>query len=236
MTKLVTFLTGIISFLVFGYCFLSETTQFEKSKYENSQSTDINTQVDTSETISQGSGGPTKQYSKEAQEYFKEIALKNEFAGDRSTAYVWDTDMKIFVEGEKPESLMLELQKIVGELNGIINTIDIKIVSSKSQSNYVIFFGSQYDFTNNYSLNDPQYVSSNLGYFEVYASSGVMYVDLLNTNEVEQRHLLREELTQSLGLFNDSWDYPESIFYQGWTTTTEYAPIDRELIDMLYNN
>ena len=64
-----------------------------------------------------------------------------------------------------------------------------------------------------------------------------MYVDLFRNSDVESyKHLLREELTQSLGLFNDSWDYPESIFYQCWTTTTEYAPIDRELIDMLYNN
>jgi hypothetical protein len=64
-----------------------------------------------------------------------------------------------------------------------------------------------------------------------------MYIDTYrNGDETSHKHLLREELTQSLGLFNDSWEYPESIFYQGWTTTTEFAPIDRELIDMLYNN
>ena len=69
------------------------------------------------------------------------------------------------------------------------------------------------------------------------SNSGKMYVDLVRNGDVESyKHLLREELTQSLGLFNDSWDYPESIFYQAWTTTTEYAPIDSELIDMLYNN
>jgi hypothetical protein len=64
-----------------------------------------------------------------------------------------------------------------------------------------------------------------------------MYVDLYRANEIdEQKHLLREELTQSLGLVNDSWKYKNSIFYQGWTTTTEYSDIDRELIDILYNN
>jgi hypothetical protein len=63
-----------------------------------------------------------------------------------------------------------------------------------------------------------------------------MYVDIERTKSRDaQRHLLREELTQSLGLINDTYDYPESIFYQGWTETTEYAPIDRELIQMLYN-
>ena len=63
-----------------------------------------------------------------------------------------------------------------------------------------------------------------------------MYVDIERTSTNDgQKHLLREELTQSLGLCNDSYDYPESIFYQGWTETTEYAEIDKELIQMLYN-
>lgn len=242
MAKLVTSLTGIISFLIFGYCFLSETNQFEKfkyekSKYENTQTADINTQVDTDETVSQGSGGSTKQYSKEAQEYFNEIALKNEFSGDLKSTSIWTTDMKIFVDGEKPEYLMDELRKIVVELNDIINPIDIKIVSNKNESNYIVYFGSHTDFKNKYKLSTPQRLENNWGYFEVSTNSGLMYVDLYRNSDTESyKHLLREELTQSLGLFNDSWAYPESIFYQGWTTTTEFDPIDRELIDMLYNN
>ena len=51
-----------------------------------------------------------------------------------------------------------------------------------------------------------------------------------------QKHLLREELTQSLGLRNDSYTYPESIFYSNWTNTTEYTELDKSLIDMLYNH
>jgi hypothetical protein len=63
-----------------------------------------------------------------------------------------------------------------------------------------------------------------------------MYVDIYRCESIEgQKHLLREELTQSLGLTNDAFDYRESIFYQKWTETTEYAPIDRKLIEMLYN-
>jgi hypothetical protein len=72
---------------------------------------------------------------------------------------------------------------------------------------------------------------------EEEVAEGLMYVDVTRASNDEnaQKHLLREELTQSLGLFNDSYKYDNSIFYQGWTTTTEYDPIDRELIDMLYN-
>ena len=224
---------------------------FERAKvqpdYETNQTSDINTQVDESETPSQGSGGPTrqyseeveepkKQYSKETKEYFNEIALKTEFDGDRDKVSIWTTDMKIYVDGEKPDYLISELNKIVMELNDLIDPITIRVVNRKQDANYIIYFGTHIDFKNKYKLSSPQRLDTNWGYFQVNTNSGKMYVDLYrNDDELSHRHLLREELTQSLGLFNDSYKYPESIFYQGWTRTTEYAPIDRELIDMLYN-
>jgi hypothetical protein len=179
-----------------------------------------------------------KEYSIEAQEYFKEIALRSEFKGNRENVLKWSSDMKIFVDGDKKGYLITELNRIVKELNDIIDPIDIKIVSSKQESNYVIYFGNYKNFENNYKIYYPNLLESNYGYFEVTPNnSGLMYVDITRTSTIDgQKHLLREELTQSLGLLNDSYKYPESIFYQGWTTTTEFAPIDRELIDMLYNN
>ena len=39
-----------------------------------------------------------------------------------------------------------------------------------------------------------------------------MYVDIFRANEQGQLHLLREELTQSLGLGQDSEKYLNSIF------------------------
>ena len=62
-----------------------------------------------------------------------------------------------------------------------------------------------------------------------------MYVDTERPNKTEQRHLLREELTQALGLAKDSGRYPKSIFQQSWTSTTEYLDIDKELIRLLYH-
>jgi hypothetical protein len=46
--------------------------------------------------------------------------------------------------------------------------------------------------------------------------------------------LLREELTQSLRLINDSYIYPDSIFQQDWTDTTWFTEIDRKIIHALY--
>jgi hypothetical protein len=143
--------------------------------------------------------------------------------------------MKIYVEGEKIDYLMVELNDIVSELNNIINTIEIEIVKNPKDANMFIYLGSSDGFANYCPNLDRSLLTNNWGLFSVGSVKGYMYVDINRANEVEQKHLLREELTQSLGLFNDSYKYPESIYYQGWTTTTEYAPIDVELIEMLYN-
>ena len=63
-----------------------------------------------------------------------------------------------------------------------------------------------------------------------------MYVDMFRTFGIDdQSHLLREELTQALGMWNDTAKYPDSIFYSVYAYTTEYLEVDREIIRTLYN-
>jgi len=180
-------------------------------------------------------------FSDEDVQYFKEVALKAEYSDINSGEVCkWNSDMNIFVKGDKSEVLMSELNRIVTELNGIINTIEINIVDDPSQANYTIYFGNQYG----YQEIEPAsigYTENNWGLFVVPSGTtikgGTMYVDTERCTSIDaQKHLLREELTQSLGLFNDSEKYPNSIFQQAWTETTEYADIDVRMIQMLYNN
>ena len=35
-------------------------------------------------------------------------------------------------------------------------------------------------------------------------------------------------------MFKDSWQYSDSIFYEGWTTTDKYGPLDEATIRLLY--
>ena len=245
MKKLI--LTSLVFFVIYNYI-VDKSTQSKINELE--QTVRTYNQEDTSveevevkgkskqREVSKGGGAiPTKKRSPKVMSYYNEIVMNTEFGGPRKTAYTWKKDMLIYVDGEKPEYLMDELKRIVGELNDIINPIDLKIVSSPSEANYTIYVGSHVDFKNKYKLDCPELLERNWGYFELYPGSGVMYIDTYrNGDKTSYKHLLREELTQSLGLFNDSYKYPESIFYQGWTTTTEFAPIDREIIDMLYNN
>lgn len=50
-----------------------------------------------------------------------------------------------------------------------------------------------------------------------------------------QRHVLREEVTQSLGLGQDSDRYEDSIFRNSPSLVTEFSSIDREIIALLYD-
>jgi hypothetical protein len=178
-----------------------------------------------------------KHYSKEVNTYFNEIALGSEFDGKSHNVFKRTEDVKIYVHGHKKDYLMTELDRIVGELNDIIETINIEIVSNKSEANTFIYLGDYKTFDKLYPQVSEELLVHNWGYFEIYRDYSLIYVDIFRTTKIDaQKHLLREELTQSLGLCNDSYRYPESIFYQGWTTTTEFSPIDVELIDKLYNS
>ncbi len=52
------------------------------------------------------------------------------------------------------------------------------------------------------------------------------------------KHVLVEELVQSLGFPNDSWAYENSMFYDGFIpygSPTTLSELDKEVINILYN-
>ena len=85
----------------------------------------------------------------------------------------------------------------------------------------------------------PEYVDGNIGFFclrwngdgACTRSTALIASDV---SQAERIHAIREEITQALGLMEDSWTHPDSIYYQGWTPGVHYAEIDKTLIRMLY--
>lgn len=66
---------------------------------------------------------------------------------------------------------------------------------------------------------------------------GSMLVDITKLDSLDcQKHILREELTQGLGLLNDTFDHPASIFYQRYTCFPSYADIDLALLELFLSN
>lgn len=174
-------------------------------------------------------------------DYFKDIALGFEFGDTSKITRKWDTEMRIFIGGDPSHDLVKDLESIKNEINNLASDgFRINIVDDSLVSNYYIFFGAGNRYVKMFPA-EAHFVDSNLGLFSVYSNdqnkltSGHMYIDIMRTNSIEQKHLLREELTQSIGLARDSPKYMESIFQSAWTTTVDYAPIDKELIKFLYH-
>lgn len=181
------------------------------------------------------------QYDQRVIEYFGEVALGFEFGGATEVTRKWVGDMKIFVGGEQKPALLSELQGIINEINTLATDgFSISMVTDSLDMNYYIYFGSGADYASIYP-SQSGLVAGNWGLFSVYWDAseqiykGNMYVDTERANDLEERHLLREELTQSLGLAKDSERYDDSIFQTDWTTTTTFSDIDKDLIRLLYH-
>ncbi|TAE04720.1 MAG: DUF2927 domain-containing protein, partial [Bacteroidetes bacterium] len=131
-----------------------------------------------------------------------------------------------------------EMDRVVKELNQLMKTVKIRVVSQESQANLILFLGSK----ENYEKYEPKVARYNdLGFFYTYPNDqkvierGSLYIDTERMQANDTRfHFLREELTQCLGLMNDSHKYPDSIFYQKWSLTSEFSAMDKQLIEMLY--
>ena len=177
-------------------------------------------------------------HSVEAQEYFEEICLKDESGNTFDEPFKWKQDIKIYVSGYQPEYMTDELENIVDELNGLIDPINLSFVTDKSKANMFVFLGSDGSFKSNYPMIDESDLEGSWGYFEIHPKKAYLMVDMVSTSgdEEKQKSILREELTQSLGFCNDSWKYSNSVFYQGPSSVTEYSDLDKEIIQMLYNN
>jgi len=174
-------------------------------------------------------------------DYFTDIALGFEFGNASQITRKWKDTMHVFVNGDTTVALLDELNMIIEELNDLItDDFYISRVGTRAAANMHVYLGRGTDYATLYP-SASNFVGSNFGLFFInfdnnnYLTNAHMYVDTYRANRQAQRHLLREEFTQSLGLARDSNKHEGSIFTQRWTTTTDYIDIDRDVISLLYH-
>ena len=175
--------------------------------------------------------------------YFKEIALGFEFGNATDVTRKWNRDVLIFTGGEKDDALLNELDEIIDELNELISRddIELRLTADSTQSNFYIYLGPGSSFGEIFPP-AANFVNSNFGLFFVnfnasdFITSARMYVDTERPAPLNQLHLLREELTQALGMAQDSPRFQDSIFQINYSgTATEYNKYDKAVIQMLYH-
>ena len=171
--------------------------------------------------------------------YFNKIARYSEKRPfERGPVLKWNKDIKMFLHGDVSKSNKQEVVKVLIELNRLIYPLKIQLVENASLANSFVFFGSV-DQYNKSPLTESKLKHSYFGHFHIKTyqqeiQEAHIYINTPQSSNGRQKHIIREEITQSLGLLNDSYDYPDSIFYQGFSETKSFSSLDKKLIRMLY--
>lgn len=173
-------------------------------------------------------------FTPEQIKYFLEIAMGSEFGGSTATIKKWQGNVRIKVIGSPTTEDLNTLRSVISEINSLTNG-QANLSLDDKNPNLKLYFVPESSF----KRYEPNYQPINFGYFWARLNGDTIYsanvlITTVNVTQKERSHLIREELTQVLGLMKDSWRYKDSIFYQGWTETTEFTASDRALIKMLY--
>ncbi len=184
-------------------------------------------------------------------EYFNEIALKSEYFDNPERVTKWRKKMSLFVFDEtNSEENLKTITNTIEDINSISSDgFQIEITDDYNNSNAFMYLCNKnklekiapkfYDLLNdsiNYDYSGFSYVEFKWSNFVI--TKALIFIDTDYPIE-EQKHSIVEELTQSIGLLNDSDKYPESIFYDNDSIKNsksyQYSKMDIALISFLYN-
>jgi len=166
-------------------------------------------------------------------DYYAEIGFGAEYGSASRVVRRWADGPRVRINGAPTADDRITLEGVVAEIDRLTTTVDMSIVDTLPSVE--VHFAPQASFSDIL----PSYVPGNVGFFTVWwdASQALVQAVVLVATGIDQtarNHIIREEVTQILGLMRDSYRYPESIFQQEWTLVDRYAPIDEDLIEMLY--
>ena len=174
-------------------------------------------------------------YSKEEMLYFQDIAFGSEHKLITAQVRKWTKNINIRVEGQPTEEDLLTLETTIGLLNSLQGQVELSI--GYFDTSLVVNFAPKSAFHELHS----QYKRSDPGFFWVSWIDDVIYRGTIlidSTSEQSIRNsLLREELTQSLGLMNMSDSYADSIFNDSnIRPDQELSDMDRLMVTILYRD
>lgn len=175
-------------------------------------------------------------FSQAQLDYFLEVAMGSEY-NQQGTPKIhkWSGNVRVQPFGKPTIEDLKTLRTVISEINALTGgTIQMQLV--ERNPSITIHFVPEAQFRKI----EPAYIPVNFGFFVArWDNKGVInranvLITTTGVTQKERSHLIREELTQSLGLMRDSYRYADSMFYQPWTDVTRYSEFDKALIQMLY--
>lgn len=171
------------------------------------------------------------QYKADVVDYYIEVT-----AVKYSPICKWTSDFSLKAYGSPLEVDIAEIIKVIDELNDLQDEVHISL--TEDEPNVEMHFIKRVKFDSIINVG----VSNATGLAGFYSTNDTIQRAIICIASDESHlptrmHAIREELTQILGLGNDNYSYPNSIFWEGGGyIPTEYLEIDKLIIQMHYSD
>jgi len=175
----------------------------------------------------------------EIAEYFKDIVFSSEFDGYVGNVCRWEKPIKYRIYGEMNEEDTRNFNALTAYLNSVAGFPGMSEASDDSEVNFEIYYTSASAMPNLFS----NYAEGGNGMAtfwwdtstnEILRARTAIVID--GTDQEEKNTVTLEEITQALGIGQDSYRYPESLYYQFWSTPQTIPFIDKCVIEILYSD
>ena len=169
--------------------------------------------------------------------YFSEIALSAEYGDGSSEVRKWKSSIKLYVCGAPSTADWTVINAVVAKMNKVDGFPGISIVKNESDSNLVMYFYGDTE----YDRITPSMITDRTDGFATcwFGSSSVIVRGKIgirmSITQTERNSVIWEELVQVTGLQNDSYSYPDSLFYQGYNEVQQPTTLDWILFEVLYS-
>lgn len=175
---------------------------------------------------------------KEVIDYFCEIALTSEFTHGATVDYVrkWTVPIVVSINGYPTSEDLQLVDRLFEALNTVEGFPGISITDGVRKANLEIYFLPYKEYQERAV---PAVGDENSNGFSTFwyrdfiinrGEIGIMN-DMTRTNK---NHVILEEIVQVLGLQNDSYMYPDSLFYQAYNEPQWASDLDWLLLRYLY--
>ena len=179
----------------------------------------------------------SKGYSKrEIIDYFEDIALHAEYGTNDNMVHKWGAPITVYVKGSPTWQDRQVLQDVFDRMNAVNGFPGIFETSQEASANLVIEFAYDRDYRN---ITPSNINDSTDGFASCWWQDSVIYKAKIgirtSITQTERNSVIWEEMVQATGLQNDSYTYPESLFYQGYNEVQEPTTLDWLMFEVLYH-
>ena len=167
--------------------------------------------------------------------YFEEVALGAEYGNRTPVVKKWNRTILYRIAGNPSEADIRVLRNVIAELEELSSNIRFERVDPELDYNCVVHFVPKQKFSEYLAI--PEQGPN--GYFAVWFDHHYLIyrAAVLIASDIPQptrSSVIREEVTQSLGVLNDSARYADSIFNKH-SDVRRFSELDRWVIGALYS-